>query len=141
MTRSAPVIVTDASIWVARLVPPDVFHASVKTWLTAQRAAGVEFVAPALLLTEVAGALSRRLASAALATRAVKQLEGLAGLRLVEMDASLLRRATQLAADLGLRGADAVYVAAAQHLNVPLMTLDIDQRDRAAKHVAVVDLG
>ena len=39
----------------------------------------------------------------------------------------------QAAADLGLRGADAVYVATAQALHLPLLTWDDDQRDRAGR--------
>jgi predicted nucleic acid-binding protein len=126
-------VVVDASIWVARLVPQDVFHDACKSWLTAQRAANVELVSPSLLLTEVAGAVSRRTGDAELAKRAVGQLNTLPGLRLVKMDDRLVQQAAQLAADLGLRGADSLYVAVASQLGIPLATLDDEQRQRAAK--------
>lgn len=125
---------------VSRLVPQDVFHTPVKTWLNTQRAAGVEFVAPALLLPEVGGAISRRTTTPRLGQEAVEILQNLPGLRLVEMDAELIRLAASVAALLGLRGADATYVAVAAHLNLPLVTLDEDQRDRAAKRVAIREI-
>ena len=130
-------VVVDASLWVARLVPQDVFHVPVRTWLDARRAAETEFLAPALLLAEVAGAIARRTGEPNLASRAVEYLEHLPGLRLVEMDHTLLEEAAHLAAELGLRGADSTYVAVARRLNIPLATLDDDQRERALKRVTI----
>ncbi len=50
------------------------------------------------------------------------------------------QRAADLAATLGLRGADAFYVAVAARLSVPLATLDIDQQGRAAKVVEIWEI-
>lgn len=133
-------VVVDASLWVARLVPQDVFHATVKSWMAEQRAADVEFISPSLLLAEVAGAITRRTNSPALGKQALESLENLPGLRLVEMDAPLMREAAQLAASLGLRGADSTYVAVATHLDIALITLDDDQRSRAANRVATKEV-
>jgi len=130
-------IVVDASLWVARLVPQDAFHTAVRTWMDARRLEETEFLAPALLLTEVAGAVARRTGNADLAARAVEHLEHLPGLRLVEMDRALLDEAAHLAAELGLRGADSTYVSVASRLNIPLATLDADQRERAAKRIPI----
>ena len=52
----------------------------------------------------------------------------------------LLLEAAHLAAELGLRGADSTYVAVAARLDLPLVTLDIDQGERAAKRIKVVDI-
>ena len=133
-------IVVDASLWVSRLVPQDVFHESVKTWLETQRAEGVEFLAPSLVLTEVAGAISRRTNSPRLGQEALKTLVNLPGLRLVEMDAPFIRLAARLAAELGLRGADSTYVAVAAHLEIPLVTLDKDQKERASTIVSIQEI-
>ncbi len=133
-------VVVDASLWVARLVPQDVFHDSVRAWMDARRAEDMELLAPSLLLAEVAGAISRRTGDVQLAQRAANQLEALPRLRLVEMDRALLREAAQLAAELGLRGADSVYVAVASHLSIPLITLDADQRVRAQKRVEIINI-
>jgi predicted nucleic acid-binding protein len=130
-------IVIDASIWVSRLVPQDVFHARVSTWMETQRRNGRLFLSPAVLLPEVAGAISRRSRDASLARRSVAMLRNLPALRLVEMDQPLVFEAASLAADLGLRGADSLYVATAVRLKLPLATLDRDQMEKAATVVAV----
>lgn len=130
-------IVVDASLWVARLVPQDDFHTAVRTWMDACRAKEIEFLAPALLLAEAAGAIARRTRDTDLARQAVDTLEHLPGLRLVEMNRALLREAAQLAAELGLRGANSTYVAVASRLNLPLATLDSDQRERAEKRIPI----
>ena len=129
--------VLDASVWVARLVPQDEFHEAVKSWMAEQRTAEIQFVSPSLLLAEVAGAISRRTGSAVLGHKAARELEALQGLRLVEMNKVLLLEAATLAADLGLRGADSVYVATAKRLGVPLVTFDVDQRERAKNQIAI----
>ena len=54
------------------------------------------------------------------------------------LDEPLVRLAARLAGDLGLRGADSVYVAVAARLRAPLVTLDGDQGDRAAARVKVI---
>ena len=124
-------VVVDASVWVASLVPQDAFYATSREWLKANHARGVEFLAPALLLTEIAGVISRKRGDPILAHKVVETLQELPGLTLLEMNYTLVQRATELAADLGLRGADAYYVAAAVFLQAPLATLDQDQRVRA----------
>lgn len=132
--------VLDASVWVARLVRQDAFHESVKGWMETRRAAGDLFYAPDLLLAETSGAIRRRLDDPALAARAVDALLHLPALRLVEMDRELLVEAARLAAELGLRGADATYAALAQRLNLPLVTFDADQRERAAKRIHIAEI-
>jgi len=130
-------IVVDASLWVARLVPQDASHLVVRAWMEAGRLAETEFLAPALLLAELAGAISRRTGDAGLAAQALEHLQHLPGLRLVEMDRPLLDEAAHLAAELGLRGADATYAAVASRLNLPLATLDADQSARAVQRVSI----
>ena len=130
-------VVVDASIWVSRLVPQDEHHERCQKWLLQQRAAGVTLVSPALLLPEVAGAISRRTGDGTLAERAIQMLQSLPGLRLVEMNQALIQGAAQLAASCGMRGADSVYAAVAQQLNIPLAALDVDQRTKAGKVVNI----
>ena len=132
-------IVVDASVWVARLVSQDIFYEPVKEWMADRRAEDDQFLAPSLLLAEIGGAISRR-TSPSLGLKAIEQIENLPGLQLVEMENSLLREAAKLAAELGLRGADSTYVAVAVRLDLPLMTLDIDQKEKAAKRVEVLDI-
>ncbi len=132
-------IVVDASIWVARLVSEDIFHGSIKAWMSARLEEEDQFLSPSLLLAEIGGAISRR-TTPALALKAVELVQNLPGLQLVEMEDSLLREAAQLAAELGLRGADSTYAAVAARLNLPLITLDVDQRERARKRIKVLEI-
>jgi predicted nucleic acid-binding protein len=125
-------VVVDASVWVARLVDQDIFHAHSRAWLASQRANGVRFLAPTLLLVEVAAAISRRTGDSTLAQRAVAALESLPDLRLVDMDRSVVMAATKVAVELDVRGADAFYIAIARQLSLPLATLDADQLERAS---------
>ena len=51
--------------------------------------------------------------------------------RLVPVEADLARRSARIARELKLRGADAVYVALARRLGIPLVTWDRDQLEQA----------
>lgn len=132
-------IVVDASVWVARLVSEDAFYEPVKKWMSERVDTEDQFLAPSLLLAEVGGAISRRTTSA-LGMDAVEQLQDLSSLQLIEMEHSLIQEAAQLAAELGLRGADSVYVAVAARLGVPLVTLDADQREKSVYRITVLDI-
>jgi predicted nucleic acid-binding protein len=130
-------VVLDASVWVARLVSQDEFHEQVKTWMEEKRADGLQFISPTLLLAEVGGAIARRTGDPVLGKKALTQLENLPGLRLVEMDHDLVHAAALLAAKLGLRGTDSLYVATAQQLGLPLVTFDVDQRERVQGQITI----
>jgi predicted nucleic acid-binding protein len=67
----------------------------------------------------------------ALAHRAVAQLWGVGELRVAPVDMAVGREATRLAADLRMRGADAIYAAVARRLRIPLVTWDAEQQQRA----------
>ena len=128
-------VVVDASVWVSRLIEEDVFHNLCRQWLHGQQSRGNQFVAPALLLVEVAAAISRRTGDTDLARRAADALKRLPDLRLVEMGNDVVQTAVVAGAELGVRGADAFYIAIAQQLGLPLATLDSDQRHRAGRVV------
>jgi predicted nucleic acid-binding protein len=134
----AGLVVVDASVWVSRLVTDDVFHGPSRRWFAQQAAAGGQWVAPVLMLAEVAGAISRRTSKPDLANRTLTDLLRLPGLRLVAVDRRLGREAAELAASAGLRGADAVYAALARHLSIPLMTWDVELRQRVGDSLEVV---
>jgi predicted nucleic acid-binding protein len=129
--------VVDASVWVGRLVPQDVHYEASRRWLEAYAAQGGRLISPILLLAEVAGAIARRTGDAELAERAVEQVLRVPRLGLVPTDPRLGRMAAQVAADLGLKGADAVYVALAHHLKAPLVTWDRQQCEKAGPRIAV----
>lgn len=59
-------------------------------------------------------------------------LRDLHTIRLIPLDDTLAQEAAELAADRALRGADAVYVAVARRHGCALVSLDREQRERAA---------
>lgn len=130
--------VVDASVWVSRFVRADAHHELSRLWLAGLVEEGTAIAAPALLLQEVAGAIARRIGRPELATRALSLLQRLPNIRLVPIEAELAQVAGRFAADLGLRGADAVYVSLAHRLGVPLVTWDKEQRERSAASLDVV---
>lgn len=126
-------VVIDASVLVSDAVSTDINHVVSRNWLRSYINNGNEIVVPTLVLPELSGPVMRRTQSnAGLAGLAVTQFKSLPRLRLVEIDQTLAENAAQLAITLRLRGADAIYVALAQQLNIPLVTWDNEQLNRAA---------
>jgi len=131
--------VVDASVWVSRFLPADVRHDPSYRWLGGQVARGEPIVAPLLVLAEVAGAVARRTGLSELGVHAVSLMQHLPNARLVAVDTELAQLGAQLAAELRLRGADALYVALARRLDIPLVTWDQEQRERGRPLVAVLN--
>ena len=127
--------VVDASVWVSLFVASDVHHAATRAWLAACVYAGTPIVAPSIVLAEIAGAVARRTGLGADGDAAVRLATALPGMRLINIDRRLATHAAALAAALRLRGADAVYVALADLLGVPLATWDAKQVERAGGRV------
>lgn len=132
-------MVLDASVWVSQMVGDDVHHVVAIRWLDRSMASfGFTPVIPALALAEVAGAVARRAGHAAAGARAVAILTAIPRLRIVHIDPSLGAEAAELAARLRLRGADAIYVATALRMALPLVTLDAEIAERARDAVRVI---
>ncbi len=129
--------VVDASIWVSSLVNTDVHHEASTAWLGASLQAGDSLTIPTLALAEVAGAVSRRGGGIELGERAAIYLARIPGLRMVPLGRDLAEEAARLAAAFRVRGADAVYVAVARVLNLPLVTLDRELERRAGSVVRI----
>ncbi len=129
--------VVDASVWAGGLLPADAHFAASRHWLAERASAGDLLIGPILVLAEVAGAIACRTSDAALADRTVQQMERMPSIRIMPVDNRLGQLAAQLAAACRLRGADAVYVALAHQLGIPLITWDDEQRTRATTFITV----
>ncbi len=140
MTTIPSVVVTDASVWVARLTPQEPKHEACVGWWRDFDAASGRVIAPVLLLAEVGGAISRRTGKPALAQRVVQTMLNTPELTFVPMDRELGEHAAALASKLGLRGADAIYVALAYQLRLPLLSLDAEHTTKAGRMVRVLQL-
>ena len=131
-------MIVDASVWVSVLVGHDVNHTISRAWLHARLAAHDVLAVPTLFLPEVAVAIARRRGISELGRQAVGQILLTPGLRLVSLDTELSAEAARLAADLQLKGADAVYVATARTLSLPLVTWDQELHSKASRLVKVL---
>ena len=130
--------VVDASVWVSRLVPTDVHHAPSRVWFQELVDRGRPTVAPALVLAEVSGAVARQTGRPQLGIRFASLLQRLPTSRLVPVDSELARIGADLAAQLRLKGVDAIYVALAGQLGIPLITWDREQRERGGSAASVL---
>src|SRR5215218_994838 len=109
-----PPVVIDASVWVAFFVTADITHIPSYNWIDVHTQAGGLLVTPAILLTEVAAAISRRLGQVQTALSASSTIELLPLTRIVTIDTMLIKEATSIAATTRLRVMDAIYVAVAK---------------------------
>ena len=147
MTGAAPtgapapttaIVVVDASVWVSRLLTHDPNNARATAWVGRHARNGGILTAPTIIAVEVAAAVSRRTGNVTDAHAAANQLYALPFMRLAPIDQALILEATNLSADLGLRGADAIYVALAKQLGIPLLTFDVEQLTRPAGLIAII---
>lgn len=98
---------------------------------------GGRVAVPTIFLAEIGGAVARRTGEVALARRAVSTFTRLPSVELVPGTQRIGILAAAPAIDLRLRGADAVYIAVAAHLNAPLVTWDQEQLTRGSAAIAV----
>jgi predicted nucleic acid-binding protein len=131
------VIVLDASVWVSIALRRDVNRAVSRQWADQWTDAGKLFVVPTLFIAEVAGVLSRQSGRASVGRQMTSTLLASASFQHEPVDRSLAEIAARHAADLPLKGCDAIYVALAERMGIPLVTWDNEQLTRAA---AVIDV-
>ncbi len=92
----------------------------------------IPVIVPRLLLAEVAG-LARRLTRDSIrAHLVIDAWRTFTHVLIVPLDDALIDTAAEIAADFALRGADAMYVAVARQYSCMLVSLDREQRERAA---------
>lgn len=124
-------IVLDASVWISSIQANDANYDVSRRWRIEWQDHGNVIVVPVHFLAEVTSAVSRRTDSEA---------AGLAALRTILEDSLVTRApltntlaevAAQAAARCRIRAGDALYVALAQELAVPLITWDQQLLDRA----------
>lgn len=125
-------VVVDASVWVSWLRPSETNHASSSSWMEQFISRTGQIVSPAMLLIEVAASISRLTGQALQAKEAINRLQAISTIQIFPMDASLVQIAIDAATDLQLRAGDAIYVALAHQLNIPLISWDKEQLQRAS---------
>lgn len=128
----------DANIFVRDTDSHDPDYATCHNLLSALDRQQIPVIVPNLLLVEVAGAMSRTRRDPIRARLITTAIESLKYVQFIPLNDDLTREATEIAADRGLRGADAVYVAVARHHNCILVSLDREQRERAQPLVRAI---
>lgn len=116
----------------------DIQHHVSRAWLQSQVEAGTDLIAPYLLLSEATGAITRRTNNVDLGRAVWRYIEIRLGISLLILDAAQWAKSAELAIELQLKGADAVYVAVAEYYKAPLITWDIEQRDRGGQRVTTL---
>ncbi|MBI5762898.1 MAG: PIN domain-containing protein [Planctomycetes bacterium] len=125
-------LTVDASVWVNADSPAEPESAASRAFLDQVAAARTTIVVPTLLRVEVAAAISRTRKDAALAREYAEKLVALPFVRWISLDPLLAMQASTLAADHGLRGADAVYAAVAMTYGCDLISLDREHLTKLA---------
>lgn len=86
---------------------------------------------PEFLLIELSAALVRQTKQPTLAKQSARSLYN-SPLLIVPVDASLTEASVDLAADLQLKAGDAIYVALAHRMGIPLISWDNEQLQRSS---------
>ena len=133
-------VVLDASVWVSHQIPTDANHPVARGWIARHLRAGGTLVQPEWFWAEVAAAVARQSGPAA----ATEQLALLARLQRagvmqrVPWTAALFADTVDVAVNHRLRAGDALYVALAHRLAVPLVSFDRDHLTRGSAVVRVI---
>lgn len=121
----------DASVFVASCRPREPGHLASVEFMGSLLDADVLLVEPAILPVEVGAALCRTGREVESAREYAESLFEQPYLTLVATDERMARRALAVSLHCRLRGADAIYVAAAAQYGARLVTLDGEQLERA----------
>ena len=120
----------DASVWVNAFDRREPGHETSRRFLEAVQTQALPVVVPNLLCVEVAGAISRTRSEPERAREFAAAVADLPNVTLLPLDEELVGQARDLAAQNGLRGADAVYAAVALHAACTLVSLDHEHLTR-----------
>lgn len=129
-------MVVDASVWVAAFLAHDAHHRDAAVLLHRLIEEGITVTTPLLALSEVAGAIARQTDDSELAEKITVFLHTQPWIQFVPLTDDLATVAAISAAQLRLRGADAVYVALAAQRKLTLVTLDREMLERTKEIVA-----
>lgn len=125
-------VVVDASVLVSRLMPPEINHNASKLWVERFTVEEGLLVAPSFLLIEVAAGVSRQTRQPSVSKKAIEDLNNSNVIQFISMDEVLTQAAVDVATNLQLRAGDAIYVALAHQLNIPLVSWDKEQLQKAS---------
>lgn len=124
-------VTLDASVWVAAAELSDPFWGPSRAFFSGLANRRSRISVPSFARAEIACALARRRRDPFLARRLTDAMLASARVVQVPVDATLLARALLIGTDTFLRGADALYAAAAQLGSSQLVSWDHELIQRA----------
>ena len=122
--------VIDASVYIALVNEDEPGFVVSWQWLQTIQAKRERLSAPAIMIAEVAAAISRGKGDVAHARRIIRRLQNSRLIEFWPISFALAERSAEIAADYRIRGCDAVYVALAEQLGTDLVSLDQQQVER-----------
>lgn len=130
-------VTIDASIFVSAFMPSEKAHQASKAFMREVRQTGAPIILPTLAIVEIAAAIGRGQGKPDLGYAFASEVSRFPEITLIALDESLAQEAAETAARHHLRGSDAVYAAVARRFAATLVTLDVEQGERAAAVVPV----
>jgi len=131
-------VVVDASVILAFVIPEENEHDEAARFLAYCETGKHQILFPTLALAEVSGGVARRKRDPDKAPLAVARMRRLSGVRFFPLTEQVAEAASRLAGRCSLRGADAVYCQIAREKDVPLITFDLEIRERVAGVVTAI---
>lgn len=127
-------------MWVSIDIPTDSNHTVATAWVNGHLQAGGYFREPTWFIAEVAAAVSRQISTQAAlaATALLVRLRQDRKMRFVPMSVALMQDTVHISTTYRIRAVDAVYVALARRLGIPLVSFDKDHLTRASGVITVI---
>ena len=123
-------MVIDASVWTSAILATDGHHAVTTQWLAVVRKSHSSAWVPAHFPAEVIGAIRRVGAQSRTIQHELDWIFHGPFFEISVIDNALALLAAQVAERSALRGSDAIYVALAGWLQLPLISWNREQRER-----------
>jgi predicted nucleic acid-binding protein len=132
--------IIDASIIVSSYFTTEKFHEKAKNFLEILIKRKETILLPEIIFPEIASAIARGTKNPRYALEFCQELRRLPNFIFLPIDESISWISVEIASNYFLKGADAIYVAAAYKYGCELATLDKTQKERASKVVKVVNI-
>jgi predicted nucleic acid-binding protein len=126
------VIVIDASVWLSAILPTDAHYHYTVPWKNQIEVSREPIAVPAHFPAEVAGVLSRTGSDRTFIAGTLDLIGSERLFTIYPISAAFGRLCAEVASVAAVRGSDAIYLALAQFLDVPMLTWDRQQRERGA---------
>lgn len=127
----------DSSVFISALKKDEQYHKEALRVL--EKVKDGEFLAiePLTVLIEIVSAIRRRTGSKELALKVKRDILEINSISFFEIDRISTEKACEIAANIGIRGMDAVVIQIALEQNTTLVSLDIEMLEKAKSLVKV----